>query len=121
MNLVKDGHPVLHVSASLVEAGDLQIPELIAQMKNVCIREGGVGLAANQLGVTKQVIYIRTQKTKMAMINPVILKTKGKLKPSHEGCLSFPGETYRVMRYNTIIDHLHAITLPVREFLDGKV
>ena len=59
----------------------------------------GVGLAAVQVGILKRVIVIDIYDDNgpIAMINPVILKTKGKQEVD-EGCLSFPNEFAKVIR-----------------------
>ena len=61
----------------------------------------GVGLAAPQIGVEKQVIVYRSGSSANkveTMINPIIVES-GKLTNIHkEGCLSFPGFTADVKR-----------------------
>ncbi|MBR0351196.1 MAG: peptide deformylase, partial [Clostridia bacterium] len=59
----------------------------------------GVGLAAVQVGILKKVIVIDIYDDNgpVAMINPVILKTKG-AEEMEEGCLSFPNKFAKVVR-----------------------
>ena len=62
----------------------------------------GVGLAAPQIGVLKQVIVLDTtprqpESKPVAMINPQIIAKEGTMRYS-EGCLSVPGEAEEVER-----------------------
>ena len=64
----------------------------------------GVGLAAVQVGMLKQIIVIDVEdgKEPYVLINPKILKTKGS-KECEEGCLSFPNEFGKVIRPTEVI------------------
>jgi peptide deformylase len=76
---------------------------------------GGVGLAANQIGINKKAFVIRVPEYDvdaygkihymyvcMHFANPKILKFEDPIYFSGEGCLSFPGEQYETIRYNKI-------------------
>lgn len=62
----------------------------------------GVGLAANQIGINKQVCVINVKKPEY-FINPKIVDTSTEMFLSNEGCLSFPGKKIRVKRYNWVV------------------
>ena len=64
----------------------------------------GVGLAAVQVGILKQIIVIDVEDEKgpYVLINPKIIKTKGS-KECEEGCLSFPNEFGKVVRPTEVI------------------
>lgn len=71
--------------------------EMFAQMRN----NNGAGLAANQLGVTKRIITVATDHLFSVIINPVL--SDGRYpKQSSESCLSFPGMSKKVARFNRI-------------------
>ena len=53
-------------------------------------REGCVGMAANMIGVRKNIIVVAMGPFQFAMINPVITKKK-KAFQTEEGCLSLDG------------------------------
>lgn len=59
----------------------------------------GVGLAANQIGIQKQVCVIRVGGEKYSLINPKIVKHSASKIRAVEGCLSFPGRTLNTWRY----------------------
>lgn len=58
-----------------------------------------VGLAANQIGVSKCVFAV---KGLGVLINPEIVKLKGTRQPDIEGCLSIPGIDGYVFRHSKI-------------------
>lgn len=51
-----------------------------------------VGMAANMIGVLKNIIVINTGTETVAMLNPEITKTSAKRYKTEEGCLSLNGE-----------------------------
>ena len=50
----------------------------------------GLGLAANQCGVTERVFVIGTDQFQMACINPKVIAQSEEIVKENEGCLSFP-------------------------------
>lgn len=75
---------------------------LVQDMFDSMYAADGVGLAAPQLGVLKNIIVLDTtprqpESKAIAMINPEILELEGKLVYT-EGCLSIPGEAEDVER-----------------------
>lgn len=77
---------------------------LIDDMLETMYHYNGVGLAAVQVGILKQIIVIDVEdgKEPYVLINPKILKTKGS-KECEEGCLSFPNEFGKVIRPTEVI------------------
>lgn len=68
----------------------------------------GMGLAANQIGITKRFFAIGHESfdvfQKPAIIyNPVLISADGEQEVIQEGCLSFPGLLLQVSRPRTII------------------
>lgn len=65
----------------------------------------GVGLAANQVNVQKQIIVIDISDEKNApvcLINPVLIEKSG-MEEMDEGCLSVPGIYEKVGRANSVV------------------
>ena len=81
-----------------------KIQSLIDDMLETMYHYNGVGLAAVQVGILKQVIVIDVEDGKgpYVLINPKILKTKGE-KECEEGCLSFPNEFGKVIRPTEVL------------------
>lgn len=73
---------------------------LIAGMIEAMYRDGGVGLAAPQVGVLKRILIASPNAEpgeEIVLINPVIVKSTGE-QIGPEGCLSLPGVTGQVRR-----------------------
>lgn len=64
-------------------------------------RETCVGMAANMIGVSKNIIAFDNQGTNMVMLNPVIVKREGAYE-AMEGCVSFLGGPRKAVRYQKI-------------------
>ena len=94
--------PILKKKASPVSQVDDSIRSLVNDMFETMYAADGVGLAAPQIGVLKQVIVLDTtprqpESKPVAMINPQIIAMEGTTRYS-EGCLSVPGEAEEVER-----------------------
>lgn len=94
--------PVLRVECPPVEAFDGELAQLAADMIETMHAAPGVGLAANQIGVTRRVAVIdlsvgEKKEDVLVLINPRILESSGGY-VEEEGCLSLPGFTEKVRR-----------------------
>lgn len=94
--------PILKKKASPVSQVDDSTRSLVNDMFETMYAADGVGLAAPQIGVLKQVIVLDTtprqpESKPVAMINPQIIAKEGTTRYS-EGCLSVPGEAEEVDR-----------------------
>ncbi len=94
----------LHKKAALVDRVDGTIRQLAADMAETMYDAPGVGLAATQVDVHRQVIVIDVSDDKSRLqvfINPEILARDGECE-GEEGCLSVPGIYDYVTRSATI-------------------
>ncbi len=98
-NIITTEDSTLRKKSRKVETIDRRIQILIDDMFETMYDAGGVGLAAVQVGVLKQVIVIDTDEPgeKLVLINPEIIATEGE-NNSPEGCLSIPGKAGYVKR-----------------------
>jgi peptide deformylase len=90
----------LHTVASPVKQVNSEIRTLIDNMAQTMYAAPGVGLAATQVNVHKQVIVIdisEDHQQLMALINPRIVSSEG-VAEREEGCLSVPGIYENVQR-----------------------
>ncbi|MCT4617609.1 MAG: peptide deformylase [Candidatus Gracilibacteria bacterium] len=78
--------------------------QMIDYLKNP--DNGGVGLAAPQIGINKRIIAVSLMNSyedenyrTIMMINPEILEHSNNVEVDGEGCLSLPGESGEVERY----------------------
>jgi len=93
-------NPVLTAGADLVIDGE-DLGFVLTMKKVLGTSKTGVGLAAPQIGVAKQVCVITDPKTKAqkVLINPVITKHKEEKMDGFEYCLSYPGAYAKVSRW----------------------
>ena len=89
LQLVGKKSPALKTVCDEVPLGDC-VKTIANGMFEVMRQKNGVGLAAPQVGVTIRLIVVEYGSTSMAIINPKIIKTPGKIVSMEEGCLSFP-------------------------------
>lgn len=106
------GDPVLHTATSPVPVGDdgslpPGVADLIANLYETMDAAHGVGLAANQIGVSQRVFVYdcaddrssRTSRRRGVVVNPVletseVPETMPDPEDDDEGCLSVPGESF---------------------------
>ena len=118
------GNPILKQTSSKVDVNKEDISQLIIDMWETMYNANGVGLAAPQIGVLKQIFiadfdyfqeeesFIKSEieKLQQVFINPIILDEFGDDFIFSEGCLSIPDISEEVIRKNNL----------TIEFLDEK-
>lgn len=99
----KIGDPVLRETSSNIEKIDKSVLDLVSDMLDTLEEEGGVGLAAPQIGVTKRIILVRYEDKIETYINPEIEIIENKRIEEDEGCLSvYSIQGFQVKRYPKI-------------------
>jgi peptide deformylase len=96
--------PRLHVLASKVDKIDDATRALVDDMAETMYAAPGVGLAAIQVNVPKQIIVIDVSEDRSDLrvfINPEITRREG-LAVNQEGCLSVPGIYENVERADSV-------------------
>jgi len=105
--IVISGSPVLHTPAARVETFDAALGHLIQDMLDTMDAAPGVGLAAPQIGVSLQIfVYDYPDEDgnprRGVAVNPEIfvspLEIRDATEEDEEGCLSFPGERFALVR-----------------------
>lgn len=101
------GDPVLRDRAVEVPGVDDTLRQLIADMRETMKAYGGVGLAANQVGVAQRVLVVDVpldegERGVHALINPVVKRRTGTI-TGEEGCLSLPGLWEDVTRSERVV------------------
>ncbi len=109
LDVVTFPHPVLKQKCSEVLRFDAELHAFLDDMAATMNEADGIGLAANQVGVTQRIFLMdvptnrgsgeKEVKTtgRIEVVNPKIVSMRGELK-YEEGCLSFPGMSEFVMR-----------------------
>lgn len=88
--IVLEGDAVLRKQARAVTQFDEKLWVLLDDMAETMKKADGVGLAAPQVGILRQVVVIDVGEGPIELVNPEIIKASGK-QVGHEGCLSCPG------------------------------
>jgi peptide deformylase len=101
------GDPVLRERAREVTSVDDALRRLIADMRETMHAYGGVGLAANQVGVAQRLLVVDVPveddvRARHALINPVVQRRSGSVS-GEEGCLSVPGLWEDVTRADRLV------------------
>lgn len=112
LQVFKFPHPVLKQHAKTVTRFDNELRRLADNMLDTMYEEGGIGLAANQVGQLKQVVVMDLRaededdaekprparnKEPRVFVNPKMLESRGEI-VTEEGCLSVIDFTAEVKR-----------------------
>ena len=91
--LVHAPHPVLRQKTRQVKNIDRRVRKLVDDMIETMHDANGVGLAANQVGVSLRVavIHLPDDDEATVLINPKVMRAEGEREIEDEGCLSIPG------------------------------
>lgn len=86
--------------------GDAELLE--RQLIEIMIKNKGIGLAANQIGISKRVFVMGSESHEnfsdpCAMFNPIIIESSDTLIEDQEGCLSYPGVWLKIKRPEWVI------------------
>lgn len=107
LNIHRLGDRVLRQDAKRISNVDNQIRELAKEMLQTMYSANGIGLAAPQIAIQKQLIVIDCEPNNPAnppliLINPIIKKYSRDLCVGDEGCLSIPNVFLPVTRPRAI-------------------
>jgi len=104
MQLIKHPNPILKLKALHWDfEKDTGTEELEVNMVQLMVESNGLGLAANQVGLLKQVFAIHLKdQVPFCMFNPYILYGDNDLVLADEGCLSFPELFLKIPRHKNI-------------------
>ncbi len=97
LTIKKFPDPVLRKKASKVNKITAREKEVLAEMAKIMYISEGVGLAAAQVGIDKQLAVIDVGSGLIKLVNPVITKFEG-TSAFEEGCLSVPGVIVKIKR-----------------------
>ena len=107
MRIIKKGNPILEKPCEYVEGIGYKTKLNKFLIRSVPLREKGVGIAANQVGLTDRICTIKLNNGRwINLINPSIILNmlnNNDIIESTEGCLSINKKEYTVERYTVII------------------
>lgn len=96
------GDPVLKAVAEPVVNIDEKLVRLTDQMFDVMYKAPGIGLAATQIGVQRQVFVWDIDEERRVILNPQIVESSGEW-VYDEGCLSIPGLYVEMLRPKRVL------------------
>ncbi len=101
------GDNVLRKPAKRISKVDPSIRDLVKKMLHSMYSAKGIGLAAPQVGIHKQLLVIdldleNAANPPIVLINPEITDFSASIETYEEGCLSIPGVYLNVIRPSTI-------------------
>ena len=113
LKIARLGHPVLHKKAIFIKnLQDPKIQKLIKDMTETMSDAQGIGLAAPQVYVNKQIMIFRIPSEEdenkdksieiTVLINPKLSNISDETNDDWEGCLSIPGMSGLVKRFSKI-------------------
>ena len=105
LKLTPNKHPILHERVKPCSE-DLDRHEMSRILKENMVHYEGIGLSANQIGISERVfvmiLHMETGEI-ITCFNPRIIKRYDDDVWCEEGCLSFPDEIINIQRPNRIV------------------
>ena len=104
LNILEFPDPRLRTVAKPIEKVDSTIVTYAEDMLETMYDAPGIGLAATQVNIHLRLIVLDVSDQKndpIFLVNPVITRAEGEIESS-EGCLSIPGYSEPISRYETI-------------------
>lgn len=102
----KYGEPILRKKTEPVVVFDSELKQLFADMLETMYNYNGLGLAANQIGISKSMLVLdastEDQTILYTLANPQVVEHSREKTEFEEGCLSFPGITEKISRPSVI-------------------
>lgn len=93
------GDPVLRLETKPINEITDSVRTLANDMLETMYEAPGVGLAANQIGISRRIAVFDAQDDlgPRVMVNPEVVETSGEIE-QEEGCLSVPGYWWEISR-----------------------
>jgi peptide deformylase len=123
--ICKYGEKILKKNTCKVNLKEFKsrLPDILRDMFETLDAVGGVGLAANQIGLDLRMSIIKIKKEeedlRIVLINPELVEKNGSM-TEEEGCLSFPGMFARIKRFSKVkVRALNEKGLPIEINAEG--
>jgi len=126
MEILLVPHPILRQKANKLKSITKEDIKIANQMMEAMIKAPGVGLAANQVGILKQIVTIdyedkeSNKKVNYVLFNPSIIKYSDETVVMEEGCLSLPEQYADVERPKEIVvEYINENKKTIKKKIDG--
>ncbi len=91
------GEPILRKRCVRVDSVGLKEKEIFDRIARTMYEAQGLGLAACQVGIDRQLMVVRVGEELIKLANPLVMLRENE-STIEEGCLSIPGVTVKVKR-----------------------
>ena len=126
MEILLVPHPVLRQKANKLKTLSKEDINIANHMMEAMIKAPGVGLAANQVGILKQIVTINfedkenNKKANYILFNPSIINYSKETIVMEEGCLSLPEQYADIERPKKInIEYINENKQSITREVDG--
>jgi len=126
MEILLVPHPILRQKANKLKSITEKDIKIANQMMEAMIKAPGVGLAANQVGILKQIVTINfedkenNKKANYILFNPAIIQYSEETVVMEEGCLSLPEQYADVERPKEIVvEYIDENKKTIKKEIDG--
>jgi len=120
MELLKEDDILLRRKSKRVDKIDDTVRNIAANLMRTMFDNNGIGIAAPQVGILKQIIVVLVGDNPKVMINPEVLDISKEYCVMNEGCLSFPRQFYDIERPERVKVKYRGLNgRPVIEWCDG--
>lgn len=122
MDLVLAPNKILETPAAPFDYKTLHPAPIALEMMNIMQKEGGLGLAANQVGIPFQLFVMKAVLNKkygdtITVLNPIIKGLSAEIEEGIEGCLSYPGILLKVRRPISCIVEFDTLTNDLKDVI----
>ena len=126
MEILLVPHPILRQKAKKLKSISREDIKIANHMMEAMLKAPGVGLAANQVGILKQIVTINfedkenNKKINYMLFNPSIIQYSKETSLMEEGCLSLPDQYADVERPKEIIlEYMDEKEKIIKKQIDG--
>jgi peptide deformylase len=126
MEILLVPHPILRQKAKKLKSISREDIKIANHMMEAMLKAPGVGLAANQVGILKQIVTINfedkenNKKINYILFNPSIIQYSKDTSLMEEGCLSLPDQYADVERPKEIIlEYMDEKEKVIKKQIDG--
>ena len=126
MEILLVPHPILRQKAKKLKSISREDIKIANHMMEAMLKAPGVGLAANQVGILKQIVTINfedkenNKKINYILFNPSIIQYSKETSLMEEGCLSLPDQYADVERPKEIIlEYMDEKEKLIKKQIDG--
>ena len=126
MEILLVPHPILRQKAKKLKSISIEDIKIANHMMEAMLKAPGVGLAANQVGILKQIVTINfedkenNKKINYTLFNPSIIQYSKETSLMEEGCLSLPDQYADVERpIEIILEYMDEKEKVIKKQIDG--